>query len=79
MMNSIRVSNSLDPDHARHFVRPDLGPICLLKVLSRREIRLFIVANVHLYSTCARVKLNDCVVHTHFVTSSRSFNSLHDG
>ena len=26
---SVRVSNSLDPDQARHFVRPDLGPDCL--------------------------------------------------
>ena len=24
--NTIRVSNSLDPDQARHFVGPDLGP-----------------------------------------------------
>ena len=28
-MNTIRVSNSLDPDHAQHFVRPDLSPNCL--------------------------------------------------
>ena len=27
--NNIRVSNSLDPDQARHFVRPDLSPNCL--------------------------------------------------
>ena len=27
--NSIRVSNSLDPDQTRHFVGPDLGPNCL--------------------------------------------------
>ena len=26
---SIRVSNVLDPDQARHFVGPDLGPNCL--------------------------------------------------
>ena len=25
-MNTIRVSNSLDPDQARHYVGPDLGP-----------------------------------------------------
>ena len=25
-MNAIRVSNSLDPGQARHFVGPDLGP-----------------------------------------------------
>ena len=28
-MNNIRVSNSLDPDKAIHFVEPDLGPNCL--------------------------------------------------
>ena len=27
--NTIRVSNSLDTDQARHFVGPDLGPNCL--------------------------------------------------
>ena len=27
--NTIRVSNSLDPDQARHFVGPNLGPNCL--------------------------------------------------
>ena len=27
--NTIRLSNSLDPDQARHFVGPDLGPNCL--------------------------------------------------
>ena len=27
--NTIGVSNSLDPDQARHFVGPDLGPNCL--------------------------------------------------
>ena len=27
--NTIRMSNSLDPDQARRFVEPDLGPNCL--------------------------------------------------
>ena len=27
--NTIRVSHSLDPDQAQHFVGPDLVPICL--------------------------------------------------
>ena len=27
--NTIRVSNSLDPDQARHFMGPDLGQNCL--------------------------------------------------
>ena len=30
--NTIRVSNSLDPDQARHFVGPDLGPTCLQRL-----------------------------------------------
>ena len=30
--NTIRVSNSLDPDQARHSVGPDLGPNCLQKL-----------------------------------------------
>ena len=30
--NTIRVSNSLDPDQARHFVGPDLGPKCLQRL-----------------------------------------------
>ena len=29
-----RVSSSLDPDHARRFVRPDLGPNCLQRLSS---------------------------------------------
>ena len=31
-MNTIRVSNSLDPDQAQHFVGPDLVPNCLQKL-----------------------------------------------
>ena len=30
--NTIRVSKSLDPDQARHFVGPDLGPNCFQKL-----------------------------------------------
>ena len=30
--NTIRVSNSLDPDQARHNVRSDLGPNCLQRL-----------------------------------------------
>ena len=32
--NTIRVSNSVDPDQARHFVGPDMGPNCLQKLLA---------------------------------------------
>ena len=30
--NTFRVSNSFDPDQARHFVGPDLGPNCLQRL-----------------------------------------------
>ena len=30
--NRIRVSNSLDPDQARHYVGPDLDPKCLQRL-----------------------------------------------
>ena len=30
--NTVRVTNSLDPDQAGHFVGPDLGPNCLQKL-----------------------------------------------
>ena len=30
--NTIKVSNNLDPDQARHIVGPDLGPNCLQKL-----------------------------------------------
>ena len=36
-MNNTRVSNSADPDQARRYVGPDLGPNCLQK-LSAVEI-----------------------------------------
>ena len=32
--NTIRLSNSLDPDQARNFVRPDLGSNCLKRLSS---------------------------------------------
>ena len=33
-MNTIRVSNRLDPAQAGSFVEPDLGPTCLQKSLA---------------------------------------------
>ena len=30
--NTFKVSNSLDPDQAQHFVGPDLGPNCLQRL-----------------------------------------------
>ena len=32
ILSGIRVSNSLDPDQARHFVRPDMDPNCLQRL-----------------------------------------------
>ena len=32
--NSIKVSNSLDPDQARPFVGPDLGPNCMRRLFA---------------------------------------------
>ena len=37
--NTIRVSNSLDPDQARHFVGPDLGPNCLQRLSAEDKSR----------------------------------------
>ena len=42
--NTIRVSNSLDPDQARHFVGTDLGPNCLQMLsadnISRQRVKM---------------------------------------
>ena len=37
----IRVSNSLDPDQARHFVGPDLDPNCLQKLSADDSKQIF--------------------------------------
>ena len=44
-MNTIKVSNSLDPDQARHFVRPDLGPNCLQRLSADDTSRLRVNAS----------------------------------
>ena len=38
--NTFRISNSLDPDHARRFVGSDLGPNCLQRLSADGTIRL---------------------------------------
>ena len=35
--NTIRVSNSLEPDQHHHYVGPVLGPSCLQRLISRRQ------------------------------------------
>ena len=37
--NTIRVSNSLDPDQAGHFVGPDLDPNCLQRLLTEGDVK----------------------------------------
>ena len=45
--NTIRVSSSLDPDQARHFVWPDLGPNCLQRLsaedASKKRVKVKVV------------------------------------
>ena len=36
--NTIRVSNSLDPDQAGHFIGPDVGPNCLQRLSVDDEV-----------------------------------------
>ena len=40
LRNSIKVSNSLDPDQAQRFVGPDLGPNCLQRLSADNTSRL---------------------------------------
>ena len=39
--NTIRVSNSSDPDQDRHSVGPDLGPNCLQRLSTDDKSRLY--------------------------------------
>ena len=52
--NTIRVSNSLDPDQAQHLVRPDLGPNCLRRLSSDNILR----QNVKVGVFCGNFKAN---------------------
>ena len=46
--NTIRVSNSLDPDQGQQFVGPDLDPNCLQRFLAEdKSHRLLSKARVH--------------------------------
>ena len=53
--NTIRVSNSLDPDQAGHFVGPDLGRNCLQRLsaddTSRQIVKPGISVFIHLSVT----------------------------
>ena len=41
--NTIRVTNSLEPDQVRRIVRPDLGANCLLRLLADDTARRYII------------------------------------
>ena len=41
------MSNSLDPDQARHFVGPDLGPNCLQKLSAESRAKIWPVKYIH--------------------------------
>ena len=45
--NTIRVPNSLDPDQARRFVGPDLGPNCLQRQSTVGTSRQRVEEKVH--------------------------------
>ena len=65
---TIRVSNNLDPDQARHFVGPDLGPNSLQRLLaddiSRHRVKVgVVVGKVNCSCTEAREKKSQCVLH----------------
>ena len=50
--DTIRMSNSLDPDQDWHFVGPDLGSNCLQRFISRRkQLPLYSVAGVLIFGT----------------------------
>ena len=66
--NNINVSNSLDPDQARHFVGPDLGPNCLEKLsaddTSRYKVKtaahcIFVLLSIFL---CALIKRKEYIL-----------------
>ena len=48
-MNTTRASNSLDPNQARHFVGPDLGPNCLQRLLADGTVGKELSAHMPLY------------------------------
>ena len=57
--NIIWVSNSLDPDQARHFVRPDLGPNCLQRLSADGTFLKLIYFNCP-WTLAACVRISSC-------------------
>ena len=52
LRNTVRVANSLDPDQAHHFVRPDLGPNCLQRLSAANTKRKELSIHTHACSIC---------------------------
>ena len=48
--NTIRKSNSLDPDQARSFVGPDLGPNCLPRLSADDTGKAYLISSVLIFS-----------------------------
>ena len=92
--NTIRVSNSLDPDQARQNVGPDLDPNCLQRLSAddtRRQSLIIILGCLwvnRLFISCPtvpvfRVRINQETRYTHAVTelgwaSAKFMSSLHN-
>ena len=59
--NAIRVSNSLDPDQARHYVAPDLGPHCSQRLSAddNSKQRIIVIDKAELRLGCTHLNMNE--------------------
>ena len=72
--NSIKVSNSLDPDQARLFIGPDLGPTCLQRLSADDTCNAYWVQLVNI---CSR-RLEQITFFAGALRDSEDLTSLHD-
>ena len=66
-MNTIRVSNSLDPDQARLFVRPDLGPNCLHRLSADDTVFLCAVGKTSPHASIVLIFFHILVLRKYWV------------
>ena len=66
------MSNSLDPDQALHFVRPDLDPNCLQRlsaddtlITNRQRVNKVIVLYVEVYKYIVVPESKPCIIDFH--------------